>query len=139
MSSLRIVEDTIEMDQRAVATLVPGLQLSLRDQLIAIFDAVDEDEAHIAQLEGRIAQMEEESRNASMTNLVDQYFTVLQRVGVNDFDHPELEGLRRQMSDEERSLVIARLEEEGQAALAEADALEKFGQRKFGANDNPSQ
>ena len=58
MSSLRIVEDTIEMDQRAVATLVPGLQLSLRDQLIAIFDAVDEDEAHIAQLEGRIAQME---------------------------------------------------------------------------------
>ena len=58
MSSPRIVEDTIEMDQRAVATLVPGLQLSLRDQLIAIFDAVDEDEAHIAQLEGRIAQME---------------------------------------------------------------------------------
>ena len=58
MSSLRIVEDTIEMDQRAVATLVPGLQLSLRDQLVAIFDAVDEDEAHIAQLEGRIAQME---------------------------------------------------------------------------------
>ena len=74
-----------------------------------------------------------------MTNLVDQYFTVLQRVGVNDFDHPELEGLRRQMSDEERSLVIARLEEEGHAALAEADQLEKFGQRKFGANDNSSQ
>jgi hypothetical protein len=50
MSTLRIVDDTIEMDQRAVATLVPGLQLSLRDQLIAIFDAANEDAEYILEL-----------------------------------------------------------------------------------------
>lgn len=50
MSTLRIVDDTIEMDQRAVATLVPGLQLSLRDQLIAIFDAANEDAEYIPEL-----------------------------------------------------------------------------------------
>jgi hypothetical protein len=32
----------------------------------------------------------------------------------------------------------ARLVEEGEAMMKEADALEKFGQRKFGANDNSS-
>ena len=55
MSTLRIVDDTIEMDQRAVATLVPGLQLSLRDQLIAIFDAANEDAEYILELEDRVA------------------------------------------------------------------------------------
>jgi hypothetical protein len=58
MSTLRIVDDTIEMDQRAVATLVPGLQLSLRDQLIAIFDAANEDAEYILELEDRVAQLE---------------------------------------------------------------------------------
>ena len=53
MSTLRIVDDTIEMDQRAVATLVPGLQLSLRDQLIAIFDAANEDAEYIPELEAK--------------------------------------------------------------------------------------
>jgi hypothetical protein len=57
MSTLRIVDDTIEMDQRAVATLVPGLQLSLRDQLIAIFDAANEDAEYILELEDRLAQL----------------------------------------------------------------------------------
>ena len=41
------------------------------------------------------------------------------------------------MSDEERHTLIARVREEGEAALAEADQLKKFGQRKFGVNDNP--
>ena len=42
------------------------------------------------------------------------------------------------MSDDERGVVIARLQEEGEAALKEADQLKKFGQRKFGVNDNSS-
>lgn len=46
--------------------------------------------------------------------------------------------LRRQMSDEDLRVVHARLVEEGEATMREADALEKFGQRKFGVNDNSS-
>jgi hypothetical protein len=68
--------------------------------------------------------------------IVDRYFAVLQRVGVDDFEHPDLEAIRRQMSDEELRAVEARLVAEGEAAIKEANALEKFGQRKFGANDN---
>ena len=34
--------------------------------------------------------------------------------------------------------LYARLVEEGEAMMKEADALEAFGQRKFGANDNSS-
>ena len=56
-----------------------------------------------------------------MTTLVDRYFAVLEKIGVDDFDHPDLEALRRQMSE---------------ATMREADALEEFGQRKFGINDN---
>jgi hypothetical protein len=73
-----------------------------------------------------------------MTNLVDQYFATLQRVGVDDFGHPDLEALRRQMSNEELGALQARLVAEGETALGEADQLEKFGQRKFGVNDNSS-
>jgi hypothetical protein len=71
-----------------------------------------------------------------MTNLVDRYYAVLERVGFDDFDHPDLEAIRQQMSDEERRTLSARLIEEGEANLAEAKALKKFGERKFGANDN---
>jgi hypothetical protein len=71
-----------------------------------------------------------------MTRLVDRYFTLLRRVGVDDFEHPDLEAIRRQMNDEELRALQARLVEEGEAAIKEANALEKFGQRKFGANDN---
>ena len=42
------------------------------------------------------------------------------------------------MSDEDLRVVHARLVEEGEATMREADALEKFGQRKFGVNDNSS-
>jgi hypothetical protein len=73
-----------------------------------------------------------------MTNLVDRYFAVLEKIGVDDFGHPDLEALRRQMSDEEIGALQTRLVEEGEAALKEADQLEKFGQRKFGVNDNSS-
>jgi hypothetical protein len=71
-----------------------------------------------------------------MTSLVDRYFTILEKVGVDDFGHPDLEALRLQMSDEELGALQARLVAEGEAAPGEADALEKFGQRKFGVNDN---
>jgi hypothetical protein len=73
-----------------------------------------------------------------MTILVDRYFAALEKIGVDDFWHPELEALRQQMSDEDLRAVEARLVAEGEAALKEADQLEKFGQRKFGVNDNSS-
>ena len=72
------------------------------------------------------------------TTLVDRYFAVLRTVGVDDFEHPELEAVRRQMNDEDLRAVEARLVAEGEAALKEADQLEKFSQRKFGVNDNSS-
>jgi hypothetical protein len=40
------------------------------------------------------------------------------------------------MTDEERDAVVAPLREEAEAAIREPEALEKFGQRKFGVNDN---
>jgi hypothetical protein len=64
-----------------------------------------------------------------MTNLADRYYATLKRVGVDDFEHPDLEALRRQMTDAELGALQARLVAEGEAALGEADALEKFGQR----------
>jgi hypothetical protein len=57
--SLRLVGEAIELDGQAVATLVSNLRLSLRDRLVELFDAVDEDESYIAHLESRIAQLEE--------------------------------------------------------------------------------
>jgi hypothetical protein len=56
--SLRLVGEAIELDGQAVATLVSNLRLSLRDRLVELFDAVDEDENYIAELEGRIARLE---------------------------------------------------------------------------------
>ena len=70
-----------------------------------------------------------------MTTLVDRYFAVLEKIGVDDFGHPDLEAIRRQMTDEQLGALHARLVEEGEAMMKEADAREKFGQRKFGAND----
>jgi hypothetical protein len=42
-----------------VATLVPGLRLSIRDQLVEAFELAGEGEATIVELEDRIAQLEE--------------------------------------------------------------------------------
>jgi hypothetical protein len=42
-----------------VATLVPGLRLSIRDQLVEAFELAGEDEETIAELEGRVEQLEE--------------------------------------------------------------------------------
>ena len=58
MIELRIVADVIEMNGVTVGTLVPGLRLSIRDQLVEAFALADEDENYIAELEGRIAQLE---------------------------------------------------------------------------------
>jgi DNA-binding MarR family transcriptional regulator len=73
-----------------------------------------------------------------MTNLVDQYFAVLEKVGYEDFQHPDLEVLRLQMSEEDRRAVRARLTEESKAAIEEAEELEEFAFRKIGLNDNSS-
>ena len=40
------------------------------------------------------------------------------------------------MSDDEMLMVRARLKAEAEVAFAEAEALKKFGERKFGVNDN---
>ena len=63
MSQLRIVaDDVIELGGVPVARLLPGLKLSLRDELIWAFDAVDEDAETIADLEDRIAKLEAPAR-----------------------------------------------------------------------------
>jgi hypothetical protein len=56
VTEIRIIGDTIELDGVMVATLVPGLKLSLRDELIWAFDAVDELEDRVAQLEARLKE-----------------------------------------------------------------------------------
>ena len=57
--TLRLLGDEIELNGAVVGRLLPGLQLSLRDELIWAFDAVDEDAETIAELEDRIAKLEE--------------------------------------------------------------------------------
>ena len=58
MSQLRLVDDVIELDGQPIAHLLPSVRLSLRDELIAAFDAIDEDTETIALLESRVAQLE---------------------------------------------------------------------------------
>jgi hypothetical protein len=59
VTTLRIVtDDVIELGGVPVARLLPRLKLSLRDELIWAFDAIDEDAETIAELERRIAQRE---------------------------------------------------------------------------------
>jgi hypothetical protein len=57
VTEIRIIGDTVELDGTMIATLVPGLRLSLRDELIWAFNSLDED--YIALLEDRIAELEE--------------------------------------------------------------------------------
>lgn len=57
MTEIRIIGDAIELDGATIATLVPNLRLSTRDRLEELFDRIDEDEAEIAELEERIAQI----------------------------------------------------------------------------------
>ena len=53
---IRLLGDEIELNGAVVATLVPKLSLSLRDALTWTLDAADED--YIAELEGRLEQLE---------------------------------------------------------------------------------
>jgi hypothetical protein len=55
--ALRIIGDAIELEGQVVGTLVPGLRLSQRDDLIAAFDLIDESEEIIAKLEARVARL----------------------------------------------------------------------------------
>jgi hypothetical protein len=59
VTEIRIIGDTVELDGDPVARLAPNLRLSQRDRLVELFDAVDEDAETIAELEARIAQLEE--------------------------------------------------------------------------------
>ena len=59
MTELRLVGDAIEMNGATVGTVIPGLRLSLRDELAEAFALIGEDEATIIELEGRIAKLEE--------------------------------------------------------------------------------
>jgi hypothetical protein len=59
LTVLILVDDAIELDGVTVARLVPNLRLSQRDRLTELFDAIDEDESYIAELEDRIEQLEE--------------------------------------------------------------------------------
>ena len=58
MSELRIVGEAVEMDGQVVATLIPGLRLSIRDQLAEAFALAGEDAETIAEFEVRVAQLE---------------------------------------------------------------------------------
>jgi hypothetical protein len=59
LTDLILVDDAIELDGVTVARLVPNLRLSQRDRLTELFDAIDEDESYIAELEDRIEELEE--------------------------------------------------------------------------------
>ena len=59
MTELRIIEgDWLEFENVRIARLLPNLGATLLYRLIAVFDAIDEDEAYIAELEARVAQLE---------------------------------------------------------------------------------
>ena len=103
------------------------------------FRLKDPEELAAEILRERFAPIARLKRGRDTTGLIDQYFAVLEKVGADDFWHPELEGLRQRMSEAERLAVRVRLQEEGEAAAKEAEALEEFGRRKGfirRANDN---
>ena len=54
-----------------------------------------------------------------MNSLLEQYLTVLHRVGIDNLWHPELEAITQKMSEEERYILGMSLKEEGKAMLAE--------------------
>ena len=60
MSTLRIVKgDWIEFEGARIARLMPNFSVSLIARLTETFDAIDEDAGYIAQLEDRIAELEQ--------------------------------------------------------------------------------
>ena len=58
MTAICIIGDEILLDGVPIAHLLPSVRLSIRDRLTAVFDALDEDETYIAELEGRITRLE---------------------------------------------------------------------------------
>jgi hypothetical protein len=70
------------------------------------------------------------------TNLVEQYFCLLDQVGVDDFENPRLKAIRLRMTDRELFAVQQRLRAKAAVAFQEAEELEKFKQMRFGANDS---
>ena len=62
MTTLRIIDDAIELDGVTVGTLIPGLRLSIRDQLVEVFALAGEGEETIIELEARVARLEASAR-----------------------------------------------------------------------------
>ena len=58
VTTLRLLDDVIELDGRPVARLLPKLSPTLAHRLEEAFDALDEDALYISQLEDRIAELE---------------------------------------------------------------------------------
>jgi hypothetical protein len=73
-----------------------------------------------------------------MSDLIDEYFRVCERVGFDDFGHPRLEALRNRMSRAQVASVALRLRREGEQTMRKAAALETFAKARRGeaANDN---
>ena len=65
MTAICIIGDEILLDGVPIAHLLPSVRLSIRDRLTAVFDALDEDETYIAELEGRITRLEERPKEAA--------------------------------------------------------------------------
>jgi RecA-family ATPase len=61
---------------------------------------------------------------------------VLADIGVDDFENPRLEAVRLRMTRQDLQAVSARLHAEAHATFEEAEQLKRFGQKRFGANDN---
>ena len=65
-------------------------------------------------------------------SLVDQYFAILDEVGVENFHNPSLDALRMRMTDRELLAVQARLEAEAKAALQERTNLSDTAKSDLG-------
>jgi hypothetical protein len=65
-------------------------------------------------------------------SLINQYLAVIERVGVDDFDHPELDAIRRQMTQREIFITAEMLKEDAEESAMEAEALLQLGRREFG-------
>jgi hypothetical protein len=87
VSALRIVDDEILLDGEPVALLLPNLRPTLLYRLVEAFDAIDEDAETIADLEGRIAELEEQLKQVR-ANAFEHGFKA-QKTATDDEEGPQ--------------------------------------------------
>jgi hypothetical protein len=66
VTEIRVIGEVIELDGVTVAGLLPNVRLSLRDQLVQVFDSIDDeddDAGYIALLEANIARLEKQLKD----------------------------------------------------------------------------